>query len=82
MTNLEMGANNDENIILLKPDLFINSLTKDLEDEIFDKIKKYVNNVNKPVMDALFAKDKDWVNVVDGIITWKNWIYVPKNQML
>lgn len=82
MTNLKAGVNDNKNITLLKPNLFINSLTQHPEDKILNKIRKYVNNINKSAVDALAAKDKDWVNEVGNIITWKNWIYVPKNQML
>ena len=46
--------------------------------EIVEWIKKS-RNVNKIVIEALNSKTKDWVNEVNGIITWKNWMYVPND---
>ena len=34
-------------------------------------------NVNKTIVEALNSKTKDWANKVDGIIMWKNWMYIP-----
>lgn len=82
MTNLETGVNDNENLVLLKPEMFVRTLTEEPETEIIEKIKKYISNVDKSVVDALNAKDKSWTNEQGGIITWKNRIYVPKNKQL
>ena len=84
MTNLETGVNDNKDIIVLKPELFINTIreAESPEDPIINKIIKYVNNMDKSVVEALNSKDKEWVNEHGGIVTWKNRIYVPKNQEL
>ena len=38
--------------------------------------------MDKTIAEALNSKTKDWVNKVDGIITWKNWMYVPIDRKL
>ena len=81
MTNLETGVNDNKDIIVLKPELFIKAIreTESPEDPIIDKIIKYVNNMDKSVVGALNSKDKEWINEHGGIVMWKNCIYVPKN---
>ena len=81
MTGLETGVNDNKDIILLKPEFFIRQLHDNPESEIVEWIKKS-RNVNKTVVEALNSKTKDWVNEVDGIITWKNRMYVPIDRKL
>ena len=81
MTGLETGVNDNKDIILLKPEFFIRQLHDNPESEIVEWIKKS-RNVNKTVIEALNSKTKDWVNEVDGIITWKNRMYVPIDRKL
>ena len=80
MTNLETGVNDNKDIIVLKPKLFINNIceTKSPEDPIINKIIKYANNMDKSVVEALNGKDKYWVNEHGGIVMWKKCIYIPK----
>ena len=52
MTGLEMGVNDNKNIILLKQDLFVSINTTEYEsedDRIIQWIKKQVKNVDKVV---------------------------------
>ena len=81
MTGLETGVNDNKDIILLKPEFFIRQLHDNPESEIVEWIKKS-KNVDKTVIEALNSKTKDWVNEVDGIITWKNRMYVPIDRKL
>ena len=81
MTGLETGVNDNKDIILLKPEFFIRQLHDNPESEIVEWIKKS-RNVDKTVVEALNSKTKDWVNEVDGIITWKNRMYVPIDRKL
>ena len=81
MTGLETGVNDNKDIILLKPEFFIWQLHDTPESEIVDWIKKS-RNVDKTIVEALNSKTKDWVNEVDGIIMWKNQMYVPIDQKL
>ena len=49
------------------------------------KIVKWIkksNNVNKIITEALNSKTKNWVNEINGIIMWKNWMYIPIDQKL
>ena len=77
MTGLETGVNDNNDVTLLKPEFFIRQLSQEPEDDIINRIKKGVNNVDKSVTKALTDKDTEWTKGDNGIITWKNRIYVP-----
>ena len=46
--------------------------------KIVEWIKKS-KNIDKTIVEALNSKTKDWVNKVNGIIMWKNQMYVPND---
>ena len=82
MTGLETGVNDNKDIVLLKPEFFIQALRLgNPEDRLIDEIQKNVQTVDAHVTDMLKAGDKDWT-FEDDMFYWKNRIYVPKNQEL
>ena len=82
MTGLETGVNDNQYVTLLKPEFFINQIFGNPEDDIIKRIKNAIGNVDKSVTQALISKDNDWVHVKGDVITWKNRIYVPKDNKL
>ena len=90
MTGLDRGEKDNENVTLLKPELFIsrihfslNTHTVDTpEDIILTKIKQRKANKDKYVQVALEKKEKDWEETDDGVVTWQGRIYVPKDRDL
>ena len=54
------------------------------EEAIIQQIKKLTKNerrIDQTVEKALRNKEKEWERE-EGMITWKNWIYVPKDRAL
>ena len=81
MTGLEMGENDNKDIVLLKPEFFICSIELEYpENELLEKIKQN-KNIEKEIKNALNAGHKDWKEE-NGIIYWKNHIYVPVDREL
>jgi hypothetical protein len=82
MTGLETGVNDNKDIVLLKPELFVQNVQVETPSEgILQDIRVNSHLRDKLVEDALEAKDKDWT-LDDGILYWQNRIYVPKDQMV
>ena len=54
------------------------------EEVIIQRIKKLTKNerrIDRAVERALGNEEKEWERE-EGMIIWKNWIYVPKDQAL
>ena len=54
------------------------------EEAIIQRIKRMMRNkrrIDQAVEKALRNEEREWERE-EGIITWKNWIYVPKDQTL
>ena len=54
------------------------------EDVIIQRIKRTTKNerrIDRAVEKALRNEEKEWERE-EGMIIWKNWIYVPKDQAL
>ena len=78
------GENDNENIVLLKPEHFrvhhhdINAVS----DEIMARIKRAAKNRDKLVQHALANKEKDWTELDGHVVTWKHRFYVPRDKKL
>ena len=80
---LETGVNDNENTVLLKPEMFIlNLVIENPEDEVLNVIKKHKSNMDSYVQVQLDMKDKDWEETDDGLVLFQNHIYVPKDKSL
>ena len=54
------------------------------EDAVIQRIKRMMKNerrIDRAVEKALRNEEKEWERE-DGMITWKNWIYMPKDRAL
>lgn len=81
MTGLETGVNDNEDIVMLKPEYFISNLViENPEDDVLNLIKRRKSNMDTYVRTRLNAKDKDWEETNDGLILFQNHIYVPKDK--
>ena len=52
------------------------------EDEIISRILRNKGNKDKSIVKALASKEEDWKEDVNGLVTWKNRVYVPKDKSL
>lgn len=83
MTGLETGVNDNEDIVMLKPEYFISNLViENPEDDVLNLIKRQKSNMDTYIQTRLNAKDKDWEETNDGLILFQNRIYVPKDKMV
>lgn len=81
MTGLETGVNNNEDIVMLKPEYFIlNLVIENPEDDILNLIKKWKLNMDTYVQTRLNTKDKDWEETNDRLVLFQNHIYIPKDK--
>ena len=61
MTGLETEVNHNKDIVLLKPELFVNALQMgNPEDELLNKIQKSSHLVKETVQKATNKGDKEW----------------------
>ena len=79
----ERGENDNSNIILLKPEWFVNELLVEaLDANIISHIKSSKNNKDRVVTKALANNEEDWEEQEDGMVVWQDLIYVPRNKKL
>jgi hypothetical protein len=74
----DKGENDNEGVILLKDDLFVQIYDDDRAlDEILEKIKKTNKRQWEDIVKKnIENKEPDW-KIKDGLITWKEQVYVP-----
>jgi RNase H-like domain found in reverse transcriptase/Reverse transcriptase (RNA-dependent DNA polymerase)/Integrase zinc binding domain len=82
--DLKRGENDNENIILLKPEHFRRQefVFQSLDDDFLTRIKASSGARDRVVEKALAGKEKSWQEHENGIITWQERIYVPRNKCL
>ena len=80
----EKGENDNSNIVFLKPEYFqtCEVIFETLDNDFVRRIKRVRNNQDRAVAQALTNKDKLWIMHDDGLITWQDRIYVPKDSKL
>ena len=79
----ERGENDNSNIVLLKPEWFVNELLVEaLDADFISRIKSSKNNKDRVVTKALANNEEDWEEQEDGMIVWQDLIYVPRNKKL
>ena len=79
----ERGENDNSNIVLLKPEWFVNELLVEaLDADFISRIKSSKNNKDRVVTKALANNEEDWEEQEDGMVVWQDLIYVPRNKKL
>ena len=79
----ERGANDNTNVVLLKPEWFrAHEIAIDHNDDIIRRIKRSRGNKDRIVIKALAENEPGWAEDADGIVTWQGRIYVPKDKPL
>ena len=81
----ERGENDNTDLVLLKPEWFVNELKTAIEAdevELLQRIKRATKNRDRRVVKALQNEEKDWAEDETGIVTWQDRIYVPKDKRL
>ena len=78
------GKDDNSDIILLKSEHFRQHVFDLIgpESDIIEKIIRFKANKDKAVVKALANKDVDWIEHENGIVTWKNRVYVPRDKAL
>lgn len=75
--------NDNDNIVLLKPEWFrAHEFLIDHSSAIIKKIKRSRRNKDHIVVKALAKKEPGWIEDDNGIVTWQGRIYVPKDKKL
>ena len=82
----DKGDHNNEGITLLKPQ-YLRQLSEEgfllIElDPFYKQIYKNRTNRDNKVQKALNDKVPGWKELPDGIVTWQERIYIPKNRNL
>lgn len=77
------GEGDNDGIVVLKEEWFRREEfeVEGEAKEILDRIRRNRGNKDRAVAKALANKERDWEEV-DGIVTWKNRIYVPHDKPL
>lgn len=76
------GENDNQDVTILPPRLFANAINLEALDEGFmRRIKQSRNNKDRVVIKALEEGNPDWEED-NGIVTFKERIYVPRNKKL
>ena len=77
------GENDDQGVILLKEELFVQLHDDDSAlEEILNKIKKTNKRQWEETIRENVESKKDGWKVKQGLVTWKEQIYVPVNETL
>src|ERR1700753_4379723 len=78
------GKDDNSDIILLKSEHFRQHVFDLIgpESDIIEKIIRFKANKDNAVVKALANKDVDWIEYENGIVTWKNRVYVPRDKAL
>src|SRR3954463_1513116 len=75
-----MGQNDNQDIIVLKEELFRMLEVTEIDEDLIGKIKSF-RKWDREVMEAIREGKEEWTET-DGLVTWKGRIYVPLNPSL
>src|SRR5277367_1375022 len=84
-TDFERGENDNENVVLLKPEWFLCSqefIFEASDSTFIQRIRGKKDKVDFVVRKAILKKDPEYIQHEDGTITMKNRVYVPKDAKL
>lgn len=79
----ERGENDNADVIMLKNDFFVREIILETpEQDLLKRIKQIKDNQDRIVIIVLAKKEVKWVKHDDGLITWQDRIYVPRDSTL
>lgn len=80
----ERGENDNEDVILLKPELFraLAAQVEALDADFLKRIKAGYKRRDRSVSKALSVEEPDWTEDAEHVVFWKHRIYVPKDKKL
>lgn len=81
-TGHETGKDDNENLVMLKPEFFQNLVLETPSEDIIKRIKQTTENADRVVKMAVENKEKGWKKHEDGLVTWQDRIYVPIDSQL
>lgn len=77
----DKGQSDNENVTVLKEEWF-RTLSIESDQDLLNRIRKVHKNRDKSVAKALSEKLEGWSESEDGIVTWKDRLYVPVDRKL
>lgn len=80
MEGYDQGNNDNSDVVLLKPELFIRSI-EEPDQDLLDSIKKRKTHRDAYITKRLQENIEGWLDHGD-MITWEGRIYVPKDKIL
>ena len=81
-TDFQTGREDNSDIILLKEDAFARAIqVEPVASNLVKRIRDRRNHLDRAVQQALDKGTQGWTSR-DGMITWKDCIYVPKDAPL
>src|SRR4051812_7993407 len=80
MCSHDMGHNNNQDVTLPKEAWFRNLEIAEIDEDLIGKIKLH-KKWDQEVMEVIREGKEEW-NEKDGLVTWKDQIYVPLNPGL
>ena len=81
--DFKTGENDNENVTLLKNDLFISAIDiEPIADDLMKRILRCRTNKDNSVTKALNEKQDQWTTLDTGLVMWKHRVYVPKDAKL
>ena len=81
-TDFQAGRQDNSNIFLLKEEVFAQAIqVGPIASNLVKRICDRRNHLDRAVQQALDKGTQGWTNQ-DGVITWKDRIYVPKDAPL
>src|SRR3954451_22958210 len=75
-----MGHNDNQNVTVLKEAWFRNLEMAEIDKDLIGKIKSH-KKWDQEVMEAIREGKEKWTEK-GGLVTWRDWIYVPLNPGL
>lgn len=79
----EKGENDNLDVTMLKNKFFVREIILETpEEDLLKRIKRVKDNQDRIVIIALAKKEAKWVKHDDGLITWQDRIYVPRDSKL
>ena len=80
--DFQAGRQDNSDIVLLKEDVFMRAIqVEPIASNLVKRIRDRRNHLDRAVQQVLDKGTSDWTNQ-DGVITWKERIYVPKDAPL
>jgi transposase InsO family protein len=80
----DQGEGDNEDVVVLTPEMFHKALflTDAQDEDILKRIQQSSGQKEKSILGHIINKDPFWLETEEGLIMWKNRIYVPKDSGL